>query len=222
MVFTMVFTIYCNGFLQILQYPQDVNFCGSGMVVFSMMASPSFPAFQKTVQTIFGGCYKMLHTYMYIDAQTLEQIEYGTYTYVHFQKIYRYSLRYIFIIITIVMMIILIIYIYIYLTIIQYKYKYIYIPTYAFKQFKQRQIQAWGTDDGISHTAHMVGGLVGALAAFGHSALGNGQGDIHVDDMKYYPYIQIIWILIGICIIYTCVYMMIILICMYIYTVFYI
>jgi hypothetical protein len=47
----------------------------------------------------------------------------------------------------------------------------LYIPTYVLKQFKQRQIQAWGTDDGISHTAHMVGGLVGALAAFGHSAL---------------------------------------------------
>ena len=28
-----------------------------------------------------------------------------------------------------------------------------------------RQIQAWGTKDGISHSAHLVGGLVGALAA---------------------------------------------------------
>ena len=48
---------------------------------------------------------------------------------------------------------------------------------------KQRQIQAWGTDDGISHTAHMVGGLVGALAAFGHSALTGEFDRLHVVGM---------------------------------------
>ncbi|CAJ1429170.1 unnamed protein product [Effrenium voratum] len=28
------------------------------------------------------------------------------------------------------------------------------------------EVRAWGTDDGVSHTAHLVGGIVGAAAAF--------------------------------------------------------
>lgn len=41
------------------------------------------------------------------------------------------------------------------------------------------EIQAWGTDDGISHTAHMVGGLVGALAAFGAQGHARFAEEVH-------------------------------------------
>ena len=80
-----------------------------------MIVSPSFPTFQKkTVQTIFAGCYKMLHIYIHTEPG-VDRI-WKIYLYlIYFFRIYIYSWRYILIIITILIMIILYNNIYIYM-----------------------------------------------------------------------------------------------------------
>ena len=81
---TMFLTIYCNGFLQIFHHSTPkMPTSGSGMVVnydcFSVISS-----FPKNSSNNFCG---LLQNVTYIYTQSLEQIEYGRYTYtsyIHF------------------------------------------------------------------------------------------------------------------------------------------
>ena len=52
------------------------------------------------------------------------------------------------------------------------------------------EIQAWGTKDGISHSAHLVGGLVGALAACSAQRYARRSEEVITDRLAQPPAMQ--------------------------------